>query len=58
MCCSDRHIGTPGVIERVCTLFHEYPNLTYGFNAFLPPGHRILAHDVRIGRLRARHTMQ
>ncbi|KAI9306630.1 hypothetical protein BJ944DRAFT_45137 [Cunninghamella echinulata] len=34
-------IDTPGVIERVSTLFHGHPNLTSGFNAFLPPGYNI-----------------
>ncbi|CAO3642759.1 unnamed protein product [Cunninghamella blakesleeana] len=34
-------IDTPGVIERVSTLFRGHPNLTSGFNAFLPPGYNI-----------------
>ena len=34
-------IDTPGVIERVSTLFRGYPNLIQGFNTFLPQGYRI-----------------
>ncbi|KAI9009400.1 hypothetical protein CLU79DRAFT_775003 [Phycomyces nitens] len=34
-------IDTPGVIERVSTLFKGHPNLVSGFNTFLPPGYRI-----------------
>ncbi|MBW0487355.1 hypothetical protein O181_027070 [Austropuccinia psidii MF-1] len=34
-------IDTPGVIERVSTLFRGYPSLIQGFNTFLPPGFRI-----------------
>jgi paired amphipathic helix protein Sin3a len=34
-------IDTPGVIERVSTLFRGHPNLIIGFNTFLPPGYRI-----------------
>ncbi|KAF3086068.1 Transcriptional regulatory protein sin3 [Orbilia oligospora] len=34
-------IDTPGVIERVSTLFAGNPNLIQGFNTFLPPGYRI-----------------
>lgn len=34
-------IDTPGVIERVSTLFKGHPNLIQGFNTFLPPGYRI-----------------
>ncbi|KAI9845959.1 MAG: Transcriptional regulatory protein sin3 [Thelocarpon superellum] len=34
-------IDTPGVIERVSTLFAGHPNLIQGFNTFLPPGYRI-----------------
>ena len=34
-------IDTPGVIERVSTLFHGHPALIQGFNTFLPPGYRI-----------------
>ena len=34
-------IDTPGVIDRVSTLFHGHPALIQGFNTFLPPGYRI-----------------
>ncbi|ODV79450.1 uncharacterized protein CANTADRAFT_51875 [Suhomyces tanzawaensis NRRL Y-17324] len=34
-------IDTPGVIDRVSTLFKGHPNLIQGFNTFLPPGYRI-----------------
>ena len=34
-------IDTPGVIERVSTLFTEYPLLIQGFNTFLPQGYKI-----------------
>ncbi|KAI0244346.1 hypothetical protein L0F63_004235, partial [Massospora cicadina] len=34
-------IDTPGVIDRVSTLFRGYPSLVFGFNTFLPPGFRI-----------------
>ena len=34
-------IDTPGVIERVSTLFNGHPELIQGFNTFLPPGYRI-----------------
>ncbi|KIP11841.1 hypothetical protein PHLGIDRAFT_27677 [Phlebiopsis gigantea 11061_1 CR5-6] len=34
-------IDTPGVIERVSTLFRGYPMLIQGFNTFLPAGYRI-----------------
>ncbi|KAJ8327725.1 hypothetical protein QVD99_003749 [Batrachochytrium dendrobatidis] len=34
-------IDTPGVIERVSSLFRGHPNLIMGFNTFLPPGYRI-----------------
>ncbi|TFL03756.1 hypothetical protein BDV98DRAFT_503644 [Pterulicium gracile] len=34
-------IDTPGVIERVSTLFTGNPYLIQGFNTFLPPGYRI-----------------
>jgi paired amphipathic helix protein Sin3a len=34
-------IDTPGVIERVSTLFTGHPALIQGFNTFLPPGYRI-----------------
>ncbi|RLV93073.1 Transcriptional regulatory protein SIN3 [Spathaspora sp. JA1] len=34
-------IDTPGVIDRVSTLFQGHPNLIQGFNTFLPPGYKI-----------------
>lgn len=34
-------IDTPGVIERVSTLFKGHPSLIVGFNTFLPPGYKI-----------------
>ncbi|KAI8928211.1 hypothetical protein BC831DRAFT_412149 [Entophlyctis helioformis] len=34
-------IDTPGVIERVSSLFRGHPQLITGFNTFLPPGYRI-----------------
>lgn len=34
-------IDTPGVIERVTTLFRGYPSLITGFNTFLPAGYKI-----------------
>uniref|UniRef100_A0A1B6C0M8 Paired amphipathic helix protein Sin3a n=1 Tax=Clastoptera arizonana TaxID=38151 RepID=A0A1B6C0M8_9HEMI len=34
-------IDTPGVIERVSTLFTGHPDLIVGFNTFLPPGYKI-----------------
>lgn len=34
-------IDTPGVIERVSSLFKGYPNLIQGFNTFLPEGYSI-----------------
>ncbi|KAG0077520.1 Transcriptional regulatory protein sin3 [Linnemannia elongata] len=36
-----QNIDTPGVIERVSTLFKGHPALISGFNTFLPPGYRI-----------------
>ncbi|KAF8574590.1 hypothetical protein K439DRAFT_1649744 [Ramaria rubella] len=36
-----QRIDTPGVIERVSTLFTGHPALIQGFNTFLPPGYRI-----------------
>ncbi|KAJ3299229.1 Transcriptional regulatory protein sin3, partial [Blyttiomyces sp. JEL0837] len=36
-------IDTPGVIDRVSTLFRGHPSLITGFNTFLPPGYRIEA---------------
>ena len=34
-------IDTPGVIERVSTLFRAHPRLIIGFNTFLPPGYSL-----------------
>ncbi|KAK2740745.1 Transcriptional regulatory protein sin3 [Myotisia sp. PD_48] len=34
-------IDTPGVIQRVSTLFNGHPALIQGFNTFLPSGYRI-----------------
>ena len=34
-------IDTPGVIERVSTLFRGHPSLIVGFNTFLPAGYKI-----------------
>ena len=34
-------IDTPGVIDRVSTLFAGHPELVQGFNTFLPPGYKI-----------------
>ncbi|TPX30813.1 hypothetical protein SmJEL517_g05719 [Synchytrium microbalum] len=34
-------IDTPGVIDRVATLFKGHPELITGFNTFLPQGYRI-----------------
>ncbi|KAI5118376.1 hypothetical protein M0805_005842 [Coniferiporia weirii] len=34
-------IDTPGVIERVSSLFRGHNDLIQGFNTFLPPGYRI-----------------
>lgn len=34
-------IDTPGVIQRVSTLFKGHPELIVGFNTFLPPGYKI-----------------
>ncbi|KND04341.1 uncharacterized protein SPPG_00072 [Spizellomyces punctatus DAOM BR117] len=34
-------LDTPGVIDRVSTLFREHPELISGFNTFLPPGYKI-----------------
>lgn len=36
-----QNIDTPGVIDRVSTLFKGHPALIQGFNTFLPPGYRI-----------------
>ncbi|GAA5862618.1 hypothetical protein JCM3774_001079 [Rhodotorula dairenensis] len=37
-------IDTPGVIDRVSSLFRDHPSLIQGFNTFLPPGYRIECH--------------
>lgn len=34
-------IDTPGVIQRVSSLFKGFPDLIVGFNTFLPPGYKI-----------------
>ena len=47
-------IDTPGVIERVSSLFAGHPELIQGFNTFLPPGYRIecgLSDDPNIIRV-------
>lgn len=36
-----KSLDTPGVIERVSTLFRGHPTLISGFNTFLPPGYCI-----------------
>jgi len=36
-------IDTPGVIERVTSLFHGNPHLIEGFNTFLPPSYHFNA---------------
>ncbi|KAI4171456.1 MAG: hypothetical protein LQ343_004194 [Gyalolechia ehrenbergii] len=36
-----QEIDTPGVIDRVSSLFAGHPELIQGFNTFLPPGYRI-----------------
>ncbi len=38
---TNNSIDTPGVIDRVSTLFRGHPSLIQGFNTFLPPGYRI-----------------
>ncbi|TIC00298.1 hypothetical protein E3Q18_01173 [Wallemia mellicola] len=39
-------IDTPGVIDRVSSLFRGHPALIQGFNTFLPPGYRIECSDL------------
>jgi paired amphipathic helix protein Sin3a len=39
-----RSIDTPGVIEKVSTLFHGHKDLIVGFNTFLPPGYKVFVH--------------
>ncbi|GAB5037077.1 Hypothetical protein NocV09_06000010, partial [Nannochloropsis oceanica] len=36
-----QEIDTPGVIQRVSTLFRGYNKLILGFNTFLPEGYKI-----------------
>jgi len=36
-----KRLDTPGVIERVASLFASHPRLIMGFNVFLPPGYSI-----------------
>ncbi|KAL6589555.1 hypothetical protein U3516DRAFT_771977 [Neocallimastix sp. 'constans'] len=36
-----QRLSTPGVIDRVSTLFKDHPSLITGFNTFLPPGFSI-----------------
>ncbi|AQK79686.1 paired amphipathic helix protein Sin3-like 5 isoform X2 [Zea mays] len=43
---SDR-LDSTGVIARVKTIFHGYPDLILGFNAFLPKEHAIRPLDLR-----------
>lgn len=42
-------IDTPGVIQRVSTLFKGHSELIYGFNMFLPPGYKIEIHSDELG---------
>lgn len=42
-------IDTPGVIQRVSTLFKGHTELIYGFNMFLPPGYKIEIHSDELG---------
>lgn len=48
-------IDTPGVIERVSTLFRGYPILIQGFNTFLPQGYRIECSSNRTTPLELLH---
>ncbi|KNC52797.1 uncharacterized protein AMSG_12193 [Thecamonas trahens ATCC 50062] len=41
------NIDTPGVIQRVRTLFRGHRDLIFGFNTFLPPGYKIELDDLR-----------
>ena len=41
LCYVFHRIDTPGVIQRVATLFQGHPFLIQGFNTFLPVGYRI-----------------
>ena len=40
-CSHKNRIDTPGVIERVATLFRGHPSLVQGFNTFVPPDRRV-----------------
>ncbi|XP_036225718.2 paired amphipathic helix protein Sin3a isoform X3 [Bactrocera oleae] len=42
-------IDTPGVIQRVSTLFKGHTELIYGFNMFLPAGYKIEIHSDELG---------
>jgi histone deacetylase complex regulatory component SIN3 len=44
-------IDTPGVIDRVSSLFHGHPVLIQGFNTFLPAGFRIDCVSTENGEL-------
>ena len=51
-------IDTPGVIERVSTLFRGYDKLILGFNTFLPDGYKIGLKDIEaMNRLHASKTL-
>lgn len=41
LCFLSNSIDTPGVIDRVSSLFNGHPELIVGFNTFLPPGYKI-----------------
>jgi histone deacetylase complex regulatory component SIN3 len=65
-------IDTPGVIKHIVHIFNGHPSLIQGFNAFLPDGYHIDAHDSNLittptctmmqitdnGSYNARHTSQ
>eukprot|EP00117_Sycon_ciliatum_P016959 scpid21185/ scgid16167/ Paired amphipathic helix protein Sin3a; Histone deacetylase complex subunit Sin3a; Transcriptional corepressor Sin3a len=53
-------IDTPGVIQRVSTLFSGHPELIVGFNTFLPPGYKIELRTLDDGQIlaTATHTAQ
>lgn len=51
-------IDTPGVINRVSTLFKGHPDLIVGFNTFLPPGFKIEVSHCPIPVMsRSRYTL-
>ncbi|KAM0754488.1 hypothetical protein T439DRAFT_296832 [Meredithblackwellia eburnea MCA 4105] len=52
-----QNIDTPGVIDRVSTLFRGHPSLIQGFNTFLPPGYRIECHVSTADDEGARNTI-